>query len=217
MKKIQKSVSRPKIEVASYKGRRFTGWMKALLGLVLAGVLVFGALEGQIMSGARDDIRGDPQVMVILGCQLHDWGPSVMLRDRLDKALDYLEDHPDMTVVVSGGQGANEPTSEAQGMADYLAERGIPRENMILETMSHNTDQNLRYSAQHLAEAGIDVKGGVIIVSNGFHLTRAKMLAGRAGYENISTLAAPSSHVPSRLKMYVREPLALVKSFVFDR
>lgn len=102
-------------------------------------------------------------------------------------------------------------------MADYLADHGFDRENIILETQSHNTHQNLTYSARHLTEAGIDVKDGVIIVSNGFHLTRAKMLAGRAGYENISTLAAPSSHVPSRLKMYVREPLALVKSFVFDR
>ena len=66
-------------------------------------------------------------------------------------------------------------------------------------------------------EAGVDIKSGVMIVSNGFHLTRARMLAGRAGFENISTLAAPSSHVPSRLKMYIREPLALVKSFVLDR
>ena len=57
----------------------------------------------------------------------------------------------------------------------------------------------------------------VLIVSNGFHLTRARMLAERAGFDNISTLAAPSSHLPSRLKMYVREPLALVKSFLFDR
>ena len=102
-------------------------------------------------------------------------------------------------------------------IADYLLEHGISRERIILESQSHNTNQNLRWSARHLAEAGIDVKDGVIIVSNGFHLTRVRMLAGRAGYENVSTLAAPSSHVPSRLKMYVREPLALVKSFVFDR
>ena len=102
-------------------------------------------------------------------------------------------------------------------MADYLADHGFSRENIILETQSHNTNQNLRWSAQHLEEAGFDIKDGVVIVSNGFHLTRAKMLAGRAGFENVSTLAAPSSHVPSRLKMYIREPLALVKSFVFDR
>ena len=217
MKTVQKSAKRPTIEVSSYKGRRFPLWVKALAGLALAGVLVFGALLGQVLSGARDDIIGDPKAMVILGCQLHDWGPSVMLQDRLDKALEYLEDYPDITVVVSGGQGTNEPTTEAEGMADYLVEHGISRERIILESQSHNTNQNLRWSARHLAEAGIDVKDGVIIVSNGFHLTRVRMLAGRAGYENVSTLAAPSSHLPSRLKMYIREPIAMVKSFVLDR
>ena len=211
------SDQKSKIEVSSYKGRRIPPVLKLFLTLVLLGLLVFGALLGQVLGGAHDDISGDPQVMVILGCQLHDWGPSVMLQDRLDKALEYLASHPDMTVVVSGGQGENEPAAEAQGMADYLADHGFARENIILETQSHNTHQNLVYSAKHLEEAGLDIKDGVVIVSNGFHLTRAKMLAGRAGYENVSVLAAPSSHTPTRLKMYVREPLALVKSFVFDR
>lgn len=211
------SDQKSKIEVASYKGKRVHPVLKIFLALAALGVLVFGALLGQVLAGAHDDVDGDPQVMIILGCKLEDWGPSWMLRDRLDKALDYLQDHPDLTVVVSGGQGDNEPDTEAQGMADYLAEHGVPRENMILETMSHNTHQNLAYSAEHLEEAGFNIKDGAIIVSNGFHLTRAKMLAGRVGFENVSVLAAPSSHTPSRLKMYIREPIALVKSFVLDR
>ncbi len=211
------SDQKSKIEVASYKGKRLHPVVKVFLVLVLLGTLVFGALLGLVLGGAHDSIDGDPQVMIILGCQLHDWGPSVMLQDRLDKALDYLKDHPEVVVVVSGGQGENEPTSEAQGMADYLADHGFARENIILETQSHNTHQNLTYSARHLEETGVDIKAGVVIVSNGFHLTRAKMLAERAGYENVSVLAAPSSHTPTRLKMYIREPLALVKSFVFDR
>ncbi|MCI9670022.1 MAG: YdcF family protein [Lawsonibacter sp.] len=211
------SDQKSKIEVASYKGKRLHPIVKVFLVLVLLGTLVFGALLGLVLGGAHDSIDGSPQVMIILGCQLHDWGPSVMLQDRLDKALDYLKDHPEVVVVVSGGQGENEPTSEAQGMADYLADHGFARENIILETQSHNTHQNLTYSARHLEERGADIKAGVVIVSNGFHLTRAKMLAGRAGYENVSVLAAPSSHTPTRLKMYIREPLALVKSFVFDR
>lgn len=207
----------PKREFHSYKGRRFAGWMKAVFALFLVGVLVFGALLSQVIGGAHDDVNGDPQVMIILGCQVKPWGPSILLQDRLNKALEYLEDHPDMTVVVSGGQGPEEPTSEAQAMAEYLTEHGFSRENIILEDRSHNTDQNLRFTAEHLEKAEISLKDGVVIVSNGFHLTRAKMLAGRAGFENISTLAAPSSHTPTRLKMYIREPLALVKSFVFDR
>ena len=195
------SDGRSKIELASYKGKRLNPAVKVLLALILLGALVFGGLLGLVLSGSHDAVQGNPQVMVVLGCQVKPWGPSVLLQDRLDKALEYLEDHPGMTVVVSA----------------YLVQKGVAPEQIIQEALSHNTFQNMTYSARHLKEAGVDLVDGVLIVSNGFHLTRARMLAGRAGFENISTLAAPSSHVPSRLKMYIREPLALVKSFVFDR
>ena len=206
-----------KIEVYSYKGTRFPRWAKALLALIGAGVLSFAILLGLVLSGSYDHISGDPQVMIILGCQVRQNGLSVLLQDRLDEALGYLEDHPDMTVVVSGGQGDDEPTTEAQAMAEYLMEHGVEEENILLEDESHNTTQNFQYSKALLAQEDIDDSDGVLVVSNGFHLTRARMLAERAGFDNVSTLAAPESHLPSRLYMYIREPLALVKSFVFDR
>ena len=194
-------------------------WLKVLLGLVLAGTVTFGALFGAVLCGSHDHIRGDPQVMVILGCQVKPWGPSVLLQDRLDKALDYLEDHPDLIIVVSGGQGPDEPVSEARCMYDYLTEHGVDGAQILMEDQSHNTVENLHYTMDLLAEAGYDTTADMVVVSNGFHLTRVRMLWSRVcgGDYNLSTLAAPSSHVPSRLKMYIREPLALVKSFVFDR
>ena len=206
-----------KLEVYSYKGSRFPRWVKALLTLIAAGILSFAILLGLVLTGSYDHISGNPQVMIILGCQVRQNGPSVLLRDRLDEALGYLEEHPDMTVVVSGGQGPDEPTTEAQAMADYLVEHGVEEENILLEGESHNTTQNFQYSKALLAQENIDDSDGVLVVSNGFHLTRARMLAQRAGFDNVSTLAAPESHMPSRLYMYIREPLALVKSFVFDR
>ena len=208
-----------KMEGNSFKGCRRPRWIKALLALVLVGVLCFGGLFGAVMYGSYDHINGNPQIMVILGCQVKPWGPSILLQDRLDKALDYLEDHPDMTVVVSGGQGPDEHVTEARAMADYLMEQGVEEERILLEEASHNTVQNLRYTARLLEEEGDDMEQDIVVVSNGFHLTRVRMLFGRiwGGDENLSTLAAPSSHVPSRIKMYIREPLALVKSFVLDR
>ena len=194
-------------------------WLKVLLGLILAGVLAFGALFGAVLYGSYDHIQGDPQVMIILGCQVKPWGPSVLLQNRLDKALDYLEDHPDLTIVVSGGQGPDEHISEAQCMYDYLTEHGVDGAQILLEDQSHNTVENLSYTVDLLAEAGYDTTADMVVVSNGFHLTRVRMLWSRVcgGDYNLSTLAAPSSHVPSRLKMYIREPLALVKSYFFDR
>ena len=206
--------------MTAYRGkRRVPVWAKALLALILAGAVAFSALLGAVLWGSYDHLRGDPRIMVILGCQVKPWGPSILLQDRLDEALDYLEEHPDMTIVVSGGQGPDEPSTEARAMYDYLVANGVDGENILLEDQSHNTVQNLRYTDQLLAEEGYDTTEDIVVVSNGFHLTRVRMLWNRVwgGDYNLSTLAAPSSHLPSRLKMYIREPLALVKSFVFDR
>ena len=194
-------------------------WLRALLALALAGVLAFALLLGVVLSGSHDDVEGQPGIMIILGCKVESYGPSILLGDRLDKALDYWETHPDITIVVSGGQGSNEPTTEAQCMHDYLTAHGVPGERILLEDQSHSTWENLNYSCALLAERGYDTTQDMVVVSNGFHLTRVRMLWGRVwgGDDNLSTLAALSSHEPSRIKMYIREPLALVKSFMVDR
>lgn len=194
-------------------------WVKRLFTLALVGILTFSALLGAVLYGSYDHIEGEPATMLILGCQVYPWGPSVLLQDRLDKALVYLEDHPDMTIVVSGGQGPDEHTSEAACMRDYLVQEGIESERILVEDQSHNTVQNITYSARLMEERDLDMEQGVLIVSNGFHLTRARMLWDRVTGEgeHLSTLAAPSSHLPSRLWMYIREPLALVKSYILDR
>lgn len=204
---------------SGYGGKRKHPILKVLLALILLGVLCFAALEAVSLFGARDEVKGGPKIMIVLGCQVKPWGPSLLLQDRLDKALSYLKDHPDMTVVASGGQGPDEHITEAQCMYDYLTANGVNGENILLEENSHNTNQNLRYSLALLAEDGYDPTDDIIVVSNGFHLSRVRMLWNRisGGQDNLSTLAAPTSHIPSRLKMYIREPIALVKSFVLDR
>lgn len=200
----------------SYKGKRRYSWKRFLMLLILLGAAGFTALLGVVLWGAHDYVEGEPDVMVILGCQVRPSGPSVMLQDRLDTAVSYLQEHPQIPVIVSGGQGSNEPTTEAQAMAEELIACGIREDRIYLEDKSHNTAENLAFSYQLWQEKQPKEGNCVLVVSNGFHLTRARMLARRAGFDPVYTLAAPSSHVPTRLKMYIREPLALVKSFLLD-
>lgn len=207
------------IEVYSYKGGQSRGWLKALIALILAGVLLFTACLICVLAGSRTEIEDESSTMIILGCMVYPWGPSILLQDRLDTALDYLEEHPDMTIVVTGGKGDDEHMSEAQAMHDYLVEHGVDSEQIILEDKAVNTNENLIFTGELLEQLGYDTEQEFLVVSNGFHLTRTRILWERVfgTDDNLNTLAAPSSHVPSRLKMYVREPLALIKSFVFDR
>lgn len=205
----------------SYQGKRSKRLLKrlltAVLTLILIGMLAFFILLGIVLAGSHDQVSGQPSVMIVLGCQVRPDGPSILLQDRIDEAAAYLLDHPEVTVVASGGQGPDEPMSEARAIRDALVEQGVEAERILLEEASHNTVQNLRYSKALLEEEHIDTSGGVLVVSNGFHLARVRMLAERCGFGQVSTLAAPESHLPSRLAMYIREPLALVKSFLLDR
>lgn len=212
-------MSRSKVDIYSYKGGRTPILGKVILGVVLLLVLIFSSALGFVLTGSHSQIQDDSGIMIILGCQVKPWGPSILLQDRLNTALDYLQEHPDMLIVVTGGKGDDEHMSEAQAMFQYLTLHGVPEEQIILEDRAENTVQNLKYTSTLLAEQGYDTTQEILVVSNGFHLARTRMLFERVWGtdENLNTLAAPSTHWPSRLKMYVREPLALIKSAVLDR
>ena len=205
------------LEIMKTKFKALLKWQKCVFVLILLGFITYLPLLSIVLLGSEDTIHGQPEIMVILGCQVKESGPSQSLQDRLDEALDYLVDYPDLTIIVSGGQGADEPTTEAFAMAEYLIEQDIPSEHILLEDNSHSTYENLIYSKALMEEH--ELEGDILVVSNGFHLSRIQMLCQRIwdSTTEISTLAAPTSHIPSLLKMYVREPLALVKSFIFDR
>lgn len=215
-------------EYTGYRGRSGARkWLLALLAMVVAGAVAFGALEAYISLHSRDKAVGDPQVMVIFGCQMRRDGPSILLRDRLDTALAYWEEHPDIKIVVTGGKGDDEHVSEAQGMYDYLTAHGVDGAQIFMEDKSRNTWQNINNTFALMEREGWSLTGDVLLVSSGFHLARIEMLWDRVradslrgeeyNDQHISTLAAPVSHAPSRVQMFFREPLALVKSFLFDR
>ena len=215
-------------EYTGYRGRSGARkWLLALLAMVVAGAVAFGALEAYISLHSRDKAVGDPQVMVIFGCQMRRDGPSILLRDRLDTALAYWEEHPDMKIIVTGGKGDDEHISEAQGMYDYLTAHGVDGDQIFMEDKSRNTWQNINNTFALMEREGWSLTDDVLLVSSGFHLARIEMLWNRVradslrgeeyNDQHISTLAAPVSHAPSRVQMFFREPLALVKSFLFDR
>ncbi len=193
---------------------------RIVLGLMAAAllllVLMYTALEVHIARRSGSHITGQPQVMVVLGANLWDHRPSPILQERLDTAADYWQEHPEMTIVVTGGMGDDEPCSEASAMAEALMNRGIPADRIILEEEAANTMQNLQFSKSLLEEQGYSTEN-LLVVSSSSHLARVELLAKR-NHLTISTLSArvPGDNV-YRTYFALREGAALVKSFLFDR
>ena len=184
-------------------------WIKGLFwALFFIGLLLFGAVESRILSQYNAQAAPGADYVIILGAQWRSTGPSEVLRRRLDKAIDYLEQNPDTSVIVSGGQGGNESIPEAVGMREYLMQAGIGEERILVEDQSASTYQNLVLSAEFLNREN----DRVVVVTNNFHMFRALAIAKKQGYLNVEGLAASSSPwvVPNNL---LREFMGVVKDF----
>ena len=190
-------------EAVPVLGRRV---IAGALALVLVG---FGATQALVFKEFHD--RGEPDLdfIVVLGAQVYEWGPSSVLKHRLDTAYDYLAQNERTVCIVSGGKGSNEHAAEARVMADYLIARGISAERLRIEDASQNTAQNIAFSSR-LIDPAYDSVG---IVTNNFHEFRALAIARKAGLSHPTGIAAPCDpfFLPNNL---ARESLSIAKDFL---
>ena len=100
--------------------------LKRIFTILLSiGLLVVGITEAIIIKASFGDPRQHCDYMVVLGAGVRGDVPSLSLRNRIDAAYDYLTEHPDVTAILSGGQGEGENITEAQCMFDHLTAMGI--------------------------------------------------------------------------------------------
>lgn len=183
---------------------------KIITVVILIGILLFVIVEGCIISAYRAKGEANLDYLIVLGAQVKEKGPSAALKFRLDTAYDYLIENEDTVCIVSGGQGPNEPHSEAQGMRDYLIGKGIAKERIIMEDQSTDTSENIAFSARFLDME----KDSVGIVTNNFHVFRGVHLARHYGIKNVCGIAAPSN-IYFQLNNMVREFFGIMKDLAY--
>lgn len=196
------------------------GWwcqlgVRAVLALVAVSLAVTEGIVLQEGKTERCDIPAD--AVIILGAGVNGTEPSLSLRTRLDAALSYLEDNPDIPVVLTGGTGYGEDISEAQCMYDYLTAHGVDGSRLILEDRASNTAENFAFSKELLVEQGVDpAEDRVAVVTNDFHIARSRLIAARQGYGYAFGVPArlPWRHLEANY--YLRESFAMVKTVLFD-
>jgi len=196
-------------------GNRFRIF-RIIISIGLAVFLIsFILIEGIIIyNGARPD-TAKSDYLIVLGAGMKGSRPSLELRGRLDKSLEYIESHPDINVVVSGGQGSGEDMSEAQFMRQYLINHGVPAENIICEDKSTSTYENIVYSKKLIERADKRKNIKLTIVTNDFHIFRSEFLARREGFIAYGyPTGTPIYIIPNH---YLREYFAVIKSALFDK
>ena len=183
--------------LAKYTTRIFT------VCLVI-GLLVVGITEGIIIHASFGDPKEQVDYMVVLGAKVNADGPSVSLWDRICGAYEYMEEHPHVIAVLSGGQGTDEPITEAECMYRELVNLGIDPKRLRIEDEATSTWENMKFTLDLIeAETGIrPEKLGVL--SSEYHLFRASLFAKACQVEFVG-IPARTSRASQKINHFMRE------------
>ncbi len=190
------------------------------IGLIIKWIFIAGVIFALalvmflIIAGYSNTASGDEEVIIVLGAGLRGEKVSAVLQRRLDAAHDFYLENTDITIVVTGGQGPGEDIPEALAMQRYLVDKGVPKEQIIMEDKSTSTQENFLFAMQLLKEAGFSESTKIAFSTNHFHSYRSYRYALDAGFENVSSVPAPTG-LNSVMPSYLREIFAVLYYWVF--
>ena len=182
--------------------------------LMILGVTLFCVTGGLILHSSLSSPAPDCEYIVVLGAQVRDDGPSMSLWERIVAAKEYLEENPDTVAIVSGGQGGDEPITEAQCMYDELIKLGIPAERLRKEENATSTWGNLTYSLDIIETETGERPTSVGVVSSEYHLFRAGLIAKAQGLTAVGIPAA-THRASLKVNYFLREIFAVWYYLIF--
>jgi uncharacterized SAM-binding protein YcdF (DUF218 family) len=189
-------------------GARILG---ALVVLVLLGWV---AVIMTVVAVGNRDMARPADAIVVLGAAQYEGHPSPVLRARLDHAFDLWREGLAPVVIVTGGTGVGDTTSEAMVGRNYLVQRGVPDSAIALEVHGLTTSQSL-----HAVSVLVQALPGrtVILVSDPFHMLRLSLLTRRLGMTPLTSPTRTSPISASRTQRWkyvlaesIKAPLSLL-------
>lgn len=159
--------------------KKFGKLVLSIIGMGITAGIVLVLVITVCMVKALSVKPAQNATAVILGCRVYGDRPSLILTERMDAAVLYLNENTDAVCIASGGQGADEDISEAECIYRYLVENGISPERIYTENQSTSTRENFAYSYEIIKENSLPQE--IAIVTNEFHAYRAGIIAGKLG------------------------------------
>src|SRR5687768_13867539 len=172
--------------------------------LTFAGLWILSALAVFIFA-ARDNARRADAV-VVLGAAQYDGRPSPVLKSRIDHALKLFNRKLAPRLIVTGGKGEGDTTSEAAVARNYALRRGVPDSAILLESSGRTTEESIRAVAAILDKRDLN---SAVLVSDPAHMFRLWVLAHRFGVTPYTspTQTSPTLNRGARFRYMFRESL----------
>jgi uncharacterized SAM-binding protein YcdF (DUF218 family) len=185
--------------------------------LLLAAVIVYTVSLVMVLVVSQQDQRVPVDAIVVLGAAQYNGRPSPVLRARLDHALELYRDRLSPLILVTGGVGRGDTTSEALAGRRYLISHGVPADVVVAQSEGRTTMASMTAVAAWLHARGLR---RALLVSAPFHMFRLRLEARRTALEAYTspTESSPISENPVLELRYLfaegyKIPVAWVRSW----
>ncbi|MBI2797546.1 MAG: YdcF family protein [Gemmatimonadetes bacterium] len=153
--------------------RQWRRLLVTLSGLVLAWLVTLLLVAWY---GGRDHAQ-PADAIVVLGAAQYDGRPSPVLRRRLDHGIALWRRGLAPRLVVTGGRGEGDTTSEAAVGRRYALRQGVPDSVIVVEAEGRTTGESMHGVTRLLGRSA----RRVILVSDSYHLLRLRLVTQRVG------------------------------------
>jgi uncharacterized SAM-binding protein YcdF (DUF218 family) len=186
------------------------------VAMVLSVCLWLTSAAAVLIWSSRDEAR-PAQAIVVLGAAQYAGRPSPVLRARLDHALELWNRHLASLLILTGGTGEGDTTSEAAVGRTYARKHGVPDSAIVEENAGRTTSESMRAVAGMLEVRGLQT---ALLVSDPFHMLRLRILARRFGFTPYTSPTKTSPISPNRearWKYIFSESIKAPLAFFFER
>ena len=164
--------------------------------LIFILLLIIVFIQGLIHFANKNDFSKQTQYVLVLGARANKGNLSKTLQERLKTATTYLKE---------------DKFSQSYYMKEYLLKENIEKERLITEDKSKNTFENIKFALFKMDKKPTEV----MIITSSYHIFRAKLILYRFGVLGYCVGAKVPKNII--LKSYIRETLAVIKTYIFDR
>ncbi len=165
------------------------------------------------------DAGQQADAIVVLGAAQYEGRPSPVLKARLDHAIDLHRRGLAPLLIVTGGRGYGDTTTEAAVSQRYAMKRGVAAEAILLEDQGRTTSESMRAVAAMLGTTP-ESRRRVILVSDPFHMLRLDILARRFGlvpYTSPTRTSPISANTGETWRYYINESLKIPFVLIMER
>lgn len=192
--------------------------MVRIVASVIVGVaLLWAASMAAVLIFSSMDQARPAESIVVLGAAQYDGKPSPVLKARLDHGIDLWDRRMGRLLVLTGGRGPGDTTSEAAVGRVYARKRGVPDSVILMEDRGRTTRESMLAVADTLGKRGMKT---VILVSDPFHMLRLWVMGRRFGLTPFTSPTRTSPIAPNserRWKYVLSESWKAPLAFIFER